>query len=105
MKTPKRTQGKYSRGKKAVGICDRSGFKCLLKDLVKEPGTGLMVSKDMNDGMWNRVDHPQRHSGNTSESIGLRNPRPDVPEPAPDFALDGDGAIITDEHGLPTYNS
>lgn len=66
-------------GKYAYGICDRSGFRYKLEDLVYEvqhgERTGLRVGYDMLD-----PDHPQNFIGqvNTSDPQSLYNPRPDV---------------------------
>lgn len=73
----RRSGRRFAQGKKAVGICDRTGFKHLLRDLVKEPGTGLLVYKSWSDGEWNRVDHPQNFPAIAGEAIALRNPRPE----------------------------
>lgn len=99
-----RGRRKFARGKRATAICDRSGFKYLLRELVREPGTGLMVHKSMNDGMWNRVDHPQNFPADTSESLGLQNPRPDLFTPVQNYLLDDDGVtMIFDDRGFPIF--
>ena len=70
---------KYARGSKAWGICDRTGFRYLLDDLVYEVQngvrTGLRVGYDVVD-----PDHPQNHIGEVrvDEPQSLRDPRPDV---------------------------
>ena len=69
----------YSSGKHAYGICDRSGFRYKLEDLVWEGQhgvrTGLRVGKDMFD-----PDQPQNFIGrvNTTDPQSLLNARPDV---------------------------
>lgn len=69
----------YSSGKHAWGICDRSGFRYKLNDLVYEyqngVKTGLRVGKDMLD-----PDHPQNYVGRilTGDPRPLKDPRPDV---------------------------
>lgn len=69
----------YASGKHAYGICDRSGFRYKLQDLVYEvqhgERTGLRVGYDMLD-----PDHPQNFLGrvNTTDPQSLLNPRPDV---------------------------
>lgn len=98
----RRSRGRFARGRKAIGICDRSGFKYLLKDLVKEPGTGLLVARDMNDGKWNRVDHPQNFPADTSESIALENPRPERSNATQDLLFD-DTLLILDNDGVPIF--
>ena len=65
-------------GKKALGICDRSGFEYLLKDLVEEyedgVPNGLRVGRDMLD-----PDHPQLKLGDVdaSDRQSLDNARPE----------------------------
>ena len=67
-----------ARGKKAWGICDRTGFRYPLKDLVAEyvdgRPTGLLVGKDMVD-----EDHPQLRLSDidASDDESLDDPRPD----------------------------
>lgn len=51
----------FSRGKDAVGICHRSGFKYPYTDLKFEPGTGYLVHKSENDGDHSLVNHPQNY--------------------------------------------
>ena len=69
----------YASGKRAYGICDRTGFRYKLEDLVFEVQhgvkTGLRVGKDVLD-----PDQPQNFLGNinTSDPQSLLNPRPDV---------------------------
>lgn len=68
----------YAKGKKAWGICDRTGMRYLLSDLVYEvqngERTGLRVGRDVFD-----EDHPQNHIGKVrvEENINLYDPRPD----------------------------
>lgn len=69
----------YSSGKHAFGICDRTGFRYPLKDLVWEyvdgKRTGLRVGRDVAD-----ADHPQNAIGRvrTNDPQSLRDPRPDT---------------------------
>jgi hypothetical protein len=71
----------FARGKKAFGICDRTGFRYKLSDLVYETKngqrTGMRVGKDIADG-----DHPQNFLGRLRivDPQTLRDPRPDTPE-------------------------
>ena len=73
----------YTRGRPtlAVGICQRSGFKVPLDQLVEDPNVpGLMVRRKDCDEY-----DPYRLSPPAAEDITLRNPRPDVklrPDPA-----------------------
>lgn len=69
----------YAVGKKALGICDRCGFTYKLSELKYEvqdqKRTGNRVCTSCLD-----PDHPQFRLGevDTSDSIGLFNPRPDT---------------------------
>ena len=67
----------YARGKHAFGLCDRTGFRYPLADLVWEykngKRTGLRVGKDVAD-----PDHPQNFLGRLRiiDPQSLRDPRP-----------------------------
>jgi len=69
----------YAKGKRAWGICDKTGFRYLLKDLVPEVvqgrRTGFKVGRDVVD-----PDHPQNFIGRVkaSDAQALRDPRPDT---------------------------
>ena len=69
----------YAPGKKALGFCDKTGFRYPLKDLVWEVKdgvrTGMRVGKDVVD-----PDHPQNFLGRVRvvDPQSLRNPRPDT---------------------------
>lgn len=68
----------YARGKHAFGICDRSGFRYKLADLVWEykngTKTGSRIGRDIVD-----PDHPQNFLGRVriNDPQSLQNPRPD----------------------------
>jgi len=68
-----------SKGKRAFGFCDRTGFRYKLTDLVPQiedqRWTGLLVGRDVVD-----VDQPQLQLGKvkTNDNESLRNPRPDT---------------------------
>jgi hypothetical protein len=70
---------RYAAGKRAWGICDRSGLRYPLKDLVPQyrngVKTGLLVGRDQVD-----EDHPQNFIGRarTDDAQALRNPRPET---------------------------
>jgi len=72
----------YAPGKYAYGICDKTGFRYPLKDLVYEykdgQRTGMRVGKDVVD-----PDHPQNFLGRVRvvDPQALRDPRPDRVEP------------------------
>jgi hypothetical protein len=101
LKRGRKRSRRYAKGKRAFAICDRSGFKVPYKDTIIEPGTGLRVDKRWNDGKWNRVTHPRNFPADTSESISLRDPRPDRVEPNPLFLVDENNNLLKDENGLP----
>lgn len=69
----------YAKGKHAFGICDRTGFRYPLSELVWEyidgKRTGLRVGRDVAD-----PDHPQNAIGRvrTDDPQSLRDPRPDT---------------------------
>ena len=72
----------YSVGKYAYGICDKTGFRYPLKELIPEirngAKTGMMVGYDVVD-----PDHPQNFVGRikTDDPQSLRDARPDRTEP------------------------
>ena len=73
---------KFAKGVHAKAICDRSGKKYPYKEMVLEPGTKLLVHYTETDGKWNSVDHAQNYPPvKKTESVGLKNPRPDRVEP------------------------
>jgi hypothetical protein len=83
-----------AKGSKAWGICERCGLRSKYLDMIVEPGTGLFVDRLCNDGMWNRIDHPQNFSPKPRlEGQGLKNASPDRRE--------FDTAFIYDDTGLP----
>lgn len=72
----------YAKGKHAYGICDRTGMRYKLNDLVWEfrngQRTGLRVGKDVAD-----PDHPQNFLGRVriKDPQSLRDPRPEQNKP------------------------
>ena len=101
----------YAVGKKALGICDRCGFTKKLSELKYEvqdqKRTGSRVCTSCLD-----PDHPQFRLGevNTSDAIGLFNPRPDTNRK--DFAsyygfnpLNSTGNVLKGELGKVKVNS
>lgn len=96
---------KWAVGKKAVAICDRCGFKYLHKKLHKEPGTELMVCWQCNDGMWNRVTHPLNFPADTSEAVAIKDPRPDIIDPAPTNIRTPNGGFVLDNEGIPIFTT
>ena len=105
-KTRRRNRKKFAQGKKAFAICDRTGFKHRMRDMVVEPGTGILVYKRWSDGEWNRVDHAQNFPADTREAIGLKNPRTDTYNPEMPYLIDldnGEDLLILAEDGMPIY--
>ena len=68
----------YAAGKKALGICDRCGFRFLLKKLKGETRKGASVGNLVCVSCFDE-DHPQLMVGSrpVSDPQALRNPRPD----------------------------
>jgi hypothetical protein len=68
----------YAKGKRAWGVCDRTGMRYKLSDLVPEfrngQRTGLRVGRDVVD-----PDHPQNFLGRVrvKDPQSLRDPRPE----------------------------
>ena len=77
----------YTKGKHAWGICDMTGFRYPLSELVYEVNngvrTGRRVGRDVSD-----PDHPQNFIGRvrTADNYSLYDPRPD---PRDDIGLFG----------------
>jgi hypothetical protein len=92
---------RFSKGSKAMFICDRSGFAYPYSEGVREPGTGLFVHKSETDGRWNLVDHPQNFSPpDLVDRSALRFARPDGFEGASQFIDTEDGLFsLTTEGG------
>ena len=78
----------YSVGKYAYGICDKTGFRYPIRELIPEirngAKTGLFVGYDVID-----PDHPQNHLGKfkIDDTQSLLNARPDRIEPATERLL------------------
>lgn len=69
----------FAKGSKALGICDKTGFRYPLSELVHEFNngrrTGFRVGRDVAD-----ADHPQNFLGRLKivDPRALRDPRPEV---------------------------
>lgn len=90
---------RYARGSKAWGICDRCGQRDFLHNLKKEPGTGLLVDSACYDGSYNIVDHPQNHPDTRPETMGLKDPRPEVRAVEGSFLEDDQGELLVTDDG------
>jgi hypothetical protein len=88
-----------ARGKYAYGICDKTGFRYKLNELVNEVKngvkTGLRVGKDVAD-----PDHPQNFLGRLriNDPQSVMNARPDRSEPVA-IAMLGDNPFETGASG------
>jgi len=60
-------------------ICDRSGFRYPMSEMVKEPGTNFLVHKSMSDGMFSITEHP---CNNKQRYLKTGDPKP-VPNARP----------------------
>ena len=93
-----------ARGKYAYGICDKTGFRYKLNELVAEVRngvrTGLRVGKDVAD-----PDHPQNFLGRLriTDPQSVRNPRPDRTEPEA-ISLLGNNPFTTGASGSSVSN-
>lgn len=76
----------FAKGRKALGVCDRCGFRFLLNDLKFEYKAGrktsLKVCEDCMD-LDNPRDRPEKWQNKGPERIALKDPRPD-PNPTGD---------------------
>lgn len=71
--TRKGKEGRFAKGKHAVGICHRSGFKVPYIELKFEPGTSFLVHRSENDWENSLVTHPQNFPPEKKiERIALR---------------------------------
>lgn len=77
---------RYATGKRAVGICARSGRKMLLKDMVKDERLGLMMDPAEAD-----IKHPVEKPVKLDDAITLKRPAPNTEN---DSAGDG-GSFLT----------
>jgi hypothetical protein len=85
-----------AKGKYAVAISDRSGFKFPWREMVREPGTGYIVHRSESDGKYNLVDHPQNHVGTVrTENIALSWSRPEQPLGLPTVTFTINGQTVS----------
>lgn len=63
---------RYASGDRAWGECARSGIRMLLKDMVEDPRTGLLVAPD-----WAEPPDPQPPI-DIFDGIALERPAPDL---------------------------
>lgn len=96
---------RWAKGKKAKAMCQRSGFIYPHNEMVREPGTGLIVHKSESDGRFNRVDHPQNFSPRArAEGLPLSHASSDVvSDYRESFVLMEAGGPWLLENGSPIY--
>lgn len=82
----------FATGKYSQSICDRCGFQYPYTAMQLEQDTNVFVCPECDDGMWNRVGHPQNHlPKNLVDGMALRNARPTknlVTDTVAEFAQD-----------------
>lgn len=86
----------------ATAISDRSGFRHPMSEMVVEEGTGWLVHRSEDDGMWNLVDHPQNHVQRYVEfgdPFPVENARPERVFNSNEFLEDFDGKPLDDYDG------
>lgn len=71
----------FARGQRALGICDKCGFRFLLSTLVTPSIRGIKQNSKVCSSCYD-PDHPQNFQGvkPVYDPQALRNARPDVPE-------------------------
>lgn len=81
------SEASYAIGKRALGICDRCGFRFRLNTLKHESVRGVQRSMLVCSSCWDG-DHPQNFQGVKPifDPQALRDPRRDKPEaPVPPY--------------------
>jgi hypothetical protein len=71
------------RDSKASVICDRTGFRYPMRDMVVEPGTNYLVHKSVSDGSWSLTEHPLANMskylrGKSGDPFAIPDARPDI---------------------------
>src|ERR1035437_9552620 len=77
--------GRKSKGSKgssrAWAICDRTGARFPMSEMVYESGTNYLVHRSVDDGRYNFVDHPQAHINEFAkfgDPFPVADARPDI---------------------------
>jgi len=73
--------GAFAKGRKAIAIDQRTGFKKLQRDMLFEPGTNYFMHKEESDGKHNLVTDKLNYISDKMkepEAIGLKYPSLDV---------------------------
>jgi hypothetical protein len=95
-------KGNRRGGTIAKAISDRSGFRFPMSEMVIEEGTGWLVHKSEDDGMWNLVDHPLNHVQRYVEfgdPFPVDNARPEQVFESREWLEDFDGKPLDDIDG------
>lgn len=66
------TSAHYARGKLAWGTCSRGGHRLLLRDMIRDPLTGLLVDPD-----WAELPL-MRPAVDITDGVVLRRPAPEL---------------------------
>lgn len=86
---------RYARGRRAYGMCARSGRRMLLRDMVEDPFTGLLV-----DPAW--AEPPlMRPPTDIIDAIALRRPTADLDHPDSEFVFGSSWALSADAPAAP----
>ncbi len=89
----------------AWAICDRTGVRFPMREMVIEPGTGYLVHKKASDGPWNYVQHPQANLLENGLTFGdpfpVMEARPNQPTATTsEYLQDIDGSTFVDDNGV-----
>lgn len=71
---------RYSRGRRALSVSDRSGLPFPYRQMVSEPGTKAWVHSSESDGRYNRVDFDKYKVVPEADAQRLQNPRDYAPQ-------------------------
>lgn len=100
IKRSTKSSDSFARGRTAISICQRSGFKKPYREMVFERGTNTWVHRDEDDEQWNVVEHPQNYPPEKlTERIALRWAHPD------NFDFDISGVVSADQIWLVSITS
>lgn len=88
----------------AWAICDRTGTRYPMRDMVEEPGTKYLVYKWASDREWNAVEHPQANLGKYvrfGDPFSVEEARPNqVTATTAEYLNDFDDSVFTDNSGI-----
>ena len=74
-------RSRVGRNRGASAICDRTGFRYPMSEMVVEPGTNYLVHRSVSDGQWSVVEHPLNNlgrylKGKQGDPFPVKNARP-----------------------------